>query len=72
MKRKLKKETLIKKIEECEEKLHQERLRLHGVIDNYGFGHAMRCVKCTPSFSKEDKILTRIEEYKRLLAEYEK
>lgn len=71
MERKLKKETLIKRIEKCEEKLHEERLRLHSVINNYGFGHAMRCVRSTPSFSKEDKILAQIEKYNRMLAEYD-
>lgn len=71
MERKYKKEVLEKRLEKLKEKLHQEKLRLHGVIDNFGFGHAMRCCKTTPSFKREDELTAKIEEYERLIAEYE-
>ena len=70
MKRKYKKATLEKKLEKLKEKLFQEKLRLHGVIDDMGFGHAMRCCKTTPNFRREDELNAKIEACERLLAEY--
>lgn len=55
------KETLMRRLEKLEENLHIERLRLHRVIDNTGWGSGMRRVKTTPSFRKENELMRKIE-----------
>ena len=55
------KETLMKRLGKLEERLHIERLRLHRVIDNTGWGTGMRRVKTSPSFRKESELMRKIE-----------
>ncbi len=71
MARKYKKETLIKRLEKLKERRLKERQRLHQVIDNYGFGHAMRCSRTTPSFRTENELNAKIEKYERLIAKWQ-
>ena len=59
--RKFSKETLQKRLKRLEERLYNEKLRLHRVIDDMGWGAGMRHVKCTPSFQKEDELQKRID-----------
>ena len=59
--RKFSKETLQKRLKRLVERLYNEKLRLHRVIDNIGWGAGMRRVKCTPSFQKEDELQKRID-----------
>lgn len=54
------KETLMKRLGKLEESLHTERLRLHRMIDNTGWGAGMRRVKTTPSFRKESELMKKI------------
>lgn len=58
------KETLMKRLEELEENLHIERLRLHWVIDNTGWKSGMHHVKTTLSFRKENELMRKIEIFK--------
>ncbi len=66
--RQLKRATLEKRLERLEERLYQEKLRLHKVIDGFGWGRGMRCTKCTPSFRRQTELEEKIKEVKRLLA----
>lgn len=53
-------ETLIKRRDSLEERLMNEKLRLHKQISNLGWGAGMRRVKITPSFRKEDSLLEKL------------
>lgn len=54
-------ETLLKRLEKLEARLYDEKMRLHRMIDNTGWGAGMRCTKCTPSFRLEDELKNKIE-----------
>lgn len=60
--------TLEKRLERLEESLHKEKIRLHGVIDNIGWGAGMRRTKCTPSFRREAELEEKIRNVKQLIA----
>ena len=53
--------TLHKRLERLEERLRNEKLRLHHQIDNTGWGTGMRCSKCTPSFCREEELKSKIQ-----------
>ena len=50
--RKYKRAMLEKRLERLEKSLYKEKMRLHSVIDNTGWGAGMRRTKCTPSFRR--------------------
>lgn len=50
-------------------RLHDETIEEHKKINNMGWGHAMRCVKSSISFSKSDKTRAQIEKVKQQLKE---
>jgi hypothetical protein len=58
---------LYKRKDKLEEMLYKEKLRLHAVSENMGWGAGMRRTKCTPSFTKEDKILSNLKEVQQLI-----
>lgn len=53
--------TLQKRLKGLEERLYNEKLKLHRMIDDMGWGAGMRRVKCTPSFRKENELQKRID-----------
>lgn len=63
-----KRATLEKRLERLEESLHKEKSRLHGVIDNTGWGAGIRRAKCTPSFRREAELKEKIRNVKQLIA----
>lgn len=63
-----KRATLEKRLGRLEESLHKEKMRLHGVIDNTGWGAGMRRTKCTPSFRREEVLKAKIHDVKQLIA----
>lgn len=64
-----KKEALKRRLERLKDSLFKEQQRLHGVINNIGWGTGMRCIKCTPSFRREDEIKAKIQEVETQLSE---
>lgn len=66
--RKYKRATLEKRLERLEKSLYKEKMRLHGVIDNTGWGAGMRRTKCTPSFRRETELQEKIRSVKQLIA----
>ncbi len=67
-----KKEVLQRRLARLEESLFREQQRLHGKINNIGWGTGMRCTKCTPSFRREDEIKGKIEGVKSELTKLNK
>ena len=65
-----KRSTLEKRLERLEESLYKEKMRLHGVIDNTGWGTGTRRTKCTPSFRREEELGAKIKNVKQLIAKY--
>lgn len=63
-----KRATLEKRLARLEESLHKEKLRLHGVIDDTGWGAGMRRTRCTPSFRLEEELVEKIRNVKQLIA----
>ena len=59
--RKYSEKTLQNRLKRLEERLYNEKLRLHRMIDDMGWGTGMRCAKCTPSFRKEDELKAQID-----------
>jgi len=55
-------QSLKNRLVKLNESLHKENLRIHGVVERFGWGRAMRCVKCTPSFTRHDQIKEKIRE----------
>lgn len=66
--RKYKRATLEKRLERLEKSLYKEKMRLHSVIDNTGWGAGMRRTKCTPSFRRETELQEKIRNVKQLIA----
>lgn len=64
-----KKEVLERRLARYKHSLFKEQQRLHGVINNIGWGTGMRCTKCTPSFRREDEIKAKIQEVESQLSE---
>lgn len=64
-----KKEKLQKRLAYLEDRLYKETLAEHERINSMGWGHAMRCVKCSISTSKSDKTRKQIEEVKQQIKE---
>lgn len=52
---------LQERLAELKSKLYDAECEEHRKINNMGFGHAMRHVKCTISTTKSDRIKERIE-----------
>lgn len=52
--------TLRNRLARLEESLYKEKLRLHKVNENIGWGTGMRRTKCTPSFRREDELKEKI------------
>jgi len=53
---------LYKRKDKLEAMLYAEKERVTGVMNNIGWGAGMRRVKVTPSFTKEDKILSNLKD----------
>ena len=70
MTRKYSKATLEKRLAKLEESLSKEQERQHRVLENQGWGHAMRCVKTGVSFRKEDELKEKIRAVKEQLKAY--
>lgn len=64
-----KKEKLQQRLAYLEDRLYKETLAEHERINSMGWGHAMRCVKCSISTSKSDKTRGQIEKVKQQLKE---
>lgn len=62
---------LQQRLEYLEDRLYKETLAEHERINNMGWGHAMRCVKSSISFSKSDKTRAQIEKVKQQLKNYD-
>lgn len=70
MARKYSKATLEKRLSKLEESLYKEQERQHRVLENQGWGHAMRCVKTGISFRREDELKEKIRVVKEQLRAY--
>ncbi len=70
MARKYSKATLEKRLAKLEESLYKEQERQHRVLENQGWGHAMRHVKTGISFRREDELKEKIREVKEQLKAY--
>ena len=64
-----KEEKLQKRLAYLEDRLYKETLAEHERINSMGWGHAMRCVKCSISTSKSDKTRAQIEKVQQQLSE---
>lgn len=53
-------QALEKRRDRLKERLHNEKLRLHEVGRNMGWGAGMRRTKCTPSFRKENELIEKL------------
>lgn len=71
MERKYSKATLEKRLARLEESLRKENDRQHRVLENQGWGHAMRSVKTGVSYRREDELKEKIEKVKSMLKEME-
>lgn len=71
MERKYSKATLEKRLERLEESLRKEQDRQHRVLENQGWGHAMRSVKTGVSYRREDELKEKIAKVKSMLKEME-
>lgn len=60
-----KKDKLKAKLHDLEIKLYEERIKQHKKLNGMGWGHAMRCVKCSISTTREDRLKEKIEEIKK-------
>lgn len=52
------------KLSDLESKLYEANLEEHARLNRMGWGHGMRCVKCSISTTKSDKIKERIKKCK--------
>lgn len=71
MERKYSKATLEKRLARLEESLRKEQDRQHRVLENQGWGHAMRSVKTGVSYRREDELKEKIAKVKSMLKEME-
>lgn len=63
--------TLRNRLARLEESLYKEKLRLHKVNENMGWGAGMRRTKCTPSFRREDELKEKIRAVEAQIEELE-
>jgi hypothetical protein len=50
------------KLADLESKLYEEQCKQYAKINRMGWGHAMRCVKCSISTTREEMLKERISE----------
>lgn len=61
---------LHERLSELETKLFEAQCEEHRKLNNMGWGHSMRCVKCGISTTKTDRIKERIKKCKEQIKEF--
>lgn len=64
-------EKLQARLSKLEDDLFEEKCKQHAKLNNMGWGHAMRNVRCSISTKREDSIKERIEKVKKQIKELE-